>query len=623
MSVERTWQRGVAHRASVALLAWLVAVGCERSAPPATATKVEPGDAAAPVNVGASARTLVGDDVPEHRVGMFYVVWHTPAAHAMKQIAAQGGVQRTLEDLLRSGGAFSYSDVYKNQGVEAQAAAFYWSVRPQRGFYCLYRARTGEAGIAPDCDGIAETAAAHAEALLAAGVDHVIVDATNLTDLGPASDLLQLRPAEVLFEEWAKLRAAGKKTPQIALWAAIPTGATHWTKHVSLYENPAYEGLLLRDRKTKKKVYFVVDPDAVDEESKKRVPSADIMASLRAADLVVQRMWTLGTTDASRDRWSFLAPCRAGDKDITTILGDEPCDQAHTPASTLGSAVAVAPSYQVNFGSLPYAASGRFRGHTFRKQWATALSVMPEYVFVSGWNEFVSAPQANPIAGDPFAKSMGLERDPEGRNLFVDTFGAEFGRDIEPTVEYGSEVYDLMTSCARVFHRNAATGARGCNDVAETCCAKQPADTYRTVLAARNDVLEDVVLSTSRSELTTLLGAGHREVCSRHGAPSTFCLRGDEPSTPLGPFIAFGSGGAGRRALHRCIIGNRHFYSLAAGCEGQVFDGTLAFLQEAPSSEMPRRLQRCFHPTTGEHTVALGFDCPAGFTTVETLGYVR
>ena len=41
-------------------------------------------------------------------------------------------------------------------------------------------------------------------------VDHVVIDASNLSGLDGAGQLLQLRPTEVLFEEWAKLRRAGK-----------------------------------------------------------------------------------------------------------------------------------------------------------------------------------------------------------------------------------------------------------------------------------------------------------------------------------------------------------------------------------------------------------------------------
>lgn len=47
----------------------------------------------------------------------------------------------------------------------------------------------------------------HAQQLVAAGVDHVIVDMTNLPFYTATSDAIQLRPFEVLVEEWAALRA--------------------------------------------------------------------------------------------------------------------------------------------------------------------------------------------------------------------------------------------------------------------------------------------------------------------------------------------------------------------------------------------------------------------------------
>ena len=121
---------------------------------------------------------------------------------------------------------------------------------------------------------------------------------------------------------------------------------------------------------------------------------------------------TLGKTDATLDRWAFMAACRSNGKETTSIVGEGPCDQAYTPKSSLGSAVAVAPSFQTGHGSLPLGAAGKLRGLTFQRQWATALSVMPDYVFVSGWNELVAQPQMNPFKTDPFAKSVGLERDP-------------------------------------------------------------------------------------------------------------------------------------------------------------------------------------------------------------------
>ena len=64
-------------------------------------------------------------------------------------------------------------------------------------------------------------------------------------------------------------------------------------------------------------------------------------------------------------------------------------------------------------------------------------------------------------------QSMGLESDPTVGGLgFIDTYGTSFGRDIEPTVEGGSKMYQLMTSCLRVFR----SGAGECRETSELCC---------------------------------------------------------------------------------------------------------------------------------------------------------
>jgi hypothetical protein len=54
----------------------------------------------------------------------------------------------------------------------------------------------------PDCSGIPETAARHAKQLSSVGIDFVTVDATNLGQFSTFADVIQLRPGEVLFEEW-------------------------------------------------------------------------------------------------------------------------------------------------------------------------------------------------------------------------------------------------------------------------------------------------------------------------------------------------------------------------------------------------------------------------------------
>jgi len=585
-------------------------------------TEVAPIDATDTALPDPIAETLVGTDVPSPRIGMFYLVWHAPPATAFSKIAGKGGAQLTIEDLIRDNATNKFGDVLQKWGLEGEAMSFYYHSRPKLGFYCVYRARPGETGVVPDCPDIEKTLSTHASQLIAAGVDHVVIDATNLTGLDPGGDVLQLRPIEVLFEEWAKLRAKGIKTPQIAVWHAIPTGSTQWTGYQKIYSNPAYDGLVMHDKKSGKKVFFVVDPP-----DSGRFPDATILAAIQSNggknDVITQRMWTLDKTDASIDRWAFMSWCHDGTALTTNIVGMGPCAQPHTPKSALGSAIAVAPSFQTGYGSLPFGSAGKLAGLTYKRQWETAFSVRPEYVFISGWNEFTAQPQPNPYT-DGFAKSSGLEDDPQGNRLFVDTHGVEFSRDIEPTVEGGSYYYDLTASCVRVFRANAKSGATTCATPGEACCDIKSSDVWVNVFVVRNAGANDTLLTNSKAERDALVaGGGWREVCSRYGSPTLFCLRGDEPSTPMGPFVTFAVAGTGRKPLHRCLAGSAHFYSLDPACEGQKTEAVLGYLPQSPTSESGRRARRCYRATTGEHFVALGAPCPAGATDEGTLGFVH
>ncbi len=71
---------------------------------------------------------------------------------------------------------------------------------------------------APDCANITETLTTHARQLSGAGVDYVVFDQTNLPTMSNEADGIQLRPFEVLFEEWYLLRQQGVATPAIAAW---------------------------------------------------------------------------------------------------------------------------------------------------------------------------------------------------------------------------------------------------------------------------------------------------------------------------------------------------------------------------------------------------------------------
>jgi hypothetical protein len=70
-----------------------------------------------------------------------------------------------------------------------------------------------------------------------------------------ASDAIQVRPAEVLFETWAAFRQQGIETPSISIWQTCPPGGTLWQNALTLYNT--YPDLVHSDPVSGKKVFFV------------------------------------------------------------------------------------------------------------------------------------------------------------------------------------------------------------------------------------------------------------------------------------------------------------------------------------------------------------------------------
>ncbi len=83
-----------------------------------------------------------------------------------------------------------------------------------------------------------------------------------------------------------------------------------------------------------------------------------------------------------------------------------------------------------------------FTGRNFAEQWSHALEVDPQFLFVTGWNEWIAGrftPENNPFYG-------------MGPVSFVDEFNAEYSRDIEPVKgAHGDDYYYQLIANIRRF----------------------------------------------------------------------------------------------------------------------------------------------------------------------------
>ena len=559
---------------------------------------------------------------PQRRVGIFYLAWHAFAADVVNQIPA--AQQHTVEDVIRSG-SLSFYDILPTQAQRSQAFSFHYHARPTLGFYCLYRKRPGEAAYAEpnfvaDCPSIASVAKTHAQQLWSAGVDFVFLDLTNLPNLSPFADVLGVRPLEVLLEEWTALRAAGTMTPQVAAWLPAPdkSGPMTYEEVLKVYNTAAFDPLLLRD-KNNKKVMFLVDGSTT--EASRTV----IESNGGKNDIVTVRLW--GLLDQSKlaaGVASWMQPCEQGGKWTTIVEAAAPCKQRYTTSSPIGSVLSVSTSYQLSYASLPFHAAGRAGGLTLKQQFATAFAAQPDYLLINSWNEPIAQPQTNPYPASMgnLRKSMGVY-DASGEWLWVDPYGAEYLRDIEPTAEWGTTYYDLMASCLRVYRLGGCAAAP-----AESCC--QVSDTYRLIRSlrgkdAQNQMGTHHVLSHGTVERDSLVASGGwEEVCNPIMANPQLCGGGTMANADV-PFRLFASGGTNRLALYRCYTGVANFFSTDPACEGTQVVGPLGYMSTVRTSEMARPLRRCYNTTTKTHFHWLDESCPTlpGVNQEAVLGYVR
>jgi hypothetical protein len=495
-------------------------------------------------------------------------------------------------------------------------------------------------GLIPDCLNITQTLTQHATWLTEAGVDYIALDATNLDQFSSFSDLIQLRPAQVVFEEWSALRKNGTATPQVVAWPAAWKGATLFQRYLDLYNDPAYDDLVFRDSKSGKKVMFYVntrvDPQIVQE----------MESNGGRNDVVAVPMWAeFPVSDYSDGVWGFFSPCTTGGSSArytsTVIYNDNPrhhlglgCLQYETPSSKIGSETSAAPSYQLGYGSLFGGSPGKLDGGTHLLQWARVFETQPEHVFMSSWNEWIAQPQKNPYASNRAANSVGLEGDPAARWLWVDTYGAEYSRDLEPSVEYGDLHLRIMAACISIYKAGGSCAQPAHSS--SLCCQANNASSafpraWNNIWSAISPDGDDFLLTNSNHELVIITTKeGWRQVCSCFAGPSAFCVDSGEPLQTSGPFMLL----AEKRdsgtllPLYRCFsaAASRHFFSLSPACRGLgKAENVLGFVSRTRTSFTPRTLHQCWTKGSAANsawaTHSLDVPCSSGVDTV--LGYVR
>jgi hypothetical protein len=235
-----------------------------------------------------------------------------------------GRPAHTVEDVLNNA-TLRLADSawrYQAQASSPEYADAYINLyqhRPALGFYCYYRKRPNETvGYLPDCPEADNVTQTHGAEMAAIGIGYVVTDATNW-DADPrnasdGSDLNQLRPTEVLAENWLAMRTAGQMTPQLGVFDMVNTGCTEpclWWWYLSeLYSNRTYldADMVWTDAASGLLVYMYV----YNEETLNGAALRDIQRNLGNDNVLTVPNWVADSPDPSffaNGVWTYLTPC--------------------------------------------------------------------------------------------------------------------------------------------------------------------------------------------------------------------------------------------------------------------------------------------------------------------------
>lgn len=284
--------------------------------------------------------------------------------------------------------------------------AFHWWGEPQLGYYLS------------DDEFVIRK---HAQMLADAGVDVIFCDVTNAVTY----DETYLTVCRVFSE----VRKSGRTTPQIAFLTHSNAAAVIQRLYDRFYAKNLYPELWFR---WKGKPLLLGPSEGLSQQLRDFFTLRDSWA------------WTKGQKwfGDGKDRWPWLDnfPQQPGWHESRELPEQISVCVAQHPVSNIGR------SFH-NGKEPPPGERAPEQGLCFAEQWKRALEVNPEFVFITGWNEWVAQRFLNEggihFLGRPLAK---------GDTFFVDQYNQEFSRDIEPMRGgHGDDYYYQMVANIRRF----------------------------------------------------------------------------------------------------------------------------------------------------------------------------
>ncbi len=262
----------------------------------------------------------------------------------------------------------------------------------------------------------------HARWLADAGVDFVWVDWSNNIKYtydpakpNPTFDMIEGATAAI-FDEFAKLRATGTRTPRISIFAGVtgsPAAASDGRlqrKVDQIYRqyaaNPRYRPLLEEDHGKPLLVVYVNTPS----------PWQDGLPKWDDARFTVR--WMTGYVS---EQHALRTPDRVSKFGYWSWEDRGP--QTYTVFDGRPEAMVITAATRPELGHPGIPAAGRDGGRTFEREWARARAIGPRFAMVVSWNEWSTGEQPS----------------------------AEVSKDVEPSREFGTRYLDLLKTEIAAF----------------------------------------------------------------------------------------------------------------------------------------------------------------------------
>lgn len=350
-----------------------------------------------------SENTQTAGEKKDKFVGMFYWTWHYPWTADTEAITT-GSVLDKFPEALHDFDHPAWGGTYSGR-------PYFWD-EPVYGFYS-------------DLDGY--VLRKHAELLADADIDVIIFDCTNATNTF-------IEGYEKLFEVWEEAKKDGVNVPQVAFILNFSGNEDTRTQlrqlYADVYSKGRYEGLwflwegkpLVMAKHTCLNIFDKTDREILD------------FFTFRANEST----YFASDTSFFKDTWGWCSDYKQtlfgkrADGSVEQICvsvaqnaNENGLNAMNCPVGTVqGRGFADGDFYySYTYGGKEITVdknieNAHFYGLNFQQQWDYAIEKNPDFIFVTGFNEW--------IAGR-FDEWCGTE------NAFPDQFSPEYSRDIEPS----------------------------------------------------------------------------------------------------------------------------------------------------------------------------------------------